>query len=60
MEVWFFANKMKKTWIKALEVTFADSLSQTCQLLFDVSSLFWVDLTAVMPVSRVGIYAFCS
>ena len=47
---------MKKTRMKALEVTFADSLSQTCRLLFDVN-LFWVDSwlpTAVVPVSLVG------
>ena len=29
---------MKITRIQALEVTFADSLSQTCRLLFDVFS----------------------
>ena len=35
---------MKKTQIKALEVTFADSLSQTCRLPFDMYLvLFWVD-----------------
>ena len=26
---------MKKTWMKALEVTFVDGLSQTCRLLFE-------------------------
>ena len=49
----FLQTKIKKTWMKVLEVSFADSLSQTCQLLFDV------DLTAVMPVSQVGICAYC-
>ena len=29
------ANKMKKTWMQALEVTFADNLSQTFRLLFE-------------------------
>ena len=52
----WFVNKMKKTWMKALEATFADSLSQTWWLLFDVSSLFWVD--CVMPVSPVSICAY--
>ena len=51
---------MKKTWIKALEVTFANSLSQTCRLLFDVSTAVCFELTAVMPVSWVGICAYCS
>ena len=36
-------GSLEKTRIKASEVTFADSLSQTWWLLFDISSLFWVD-----------------
>ena len=36
----YFVSKMKKTRIKSLEVTFADSLSHTYLLLFDESIFF--------------------
>ena len=40
----FVANKMKKSWMKALEVTFADNLSHTCRLLFE-TCVHWLFYT---------------
>ena len=40
-----------------ITLTFTDSLTQTCWLLFGVAYLVCFELTAVMPVSRVGICA---
>ena len=39
----WFVNKLKETRVKALEVTFADSLSQTCSFCLMYLVCFWVD-----------------
>ena len=51
---------MKKTWIKALEVTLADNFSQGLDsLLFDVTSLFWVVRCYSISASVGHMKSFC-